>query len=98
MNPYAKLASTEGKAEAAALCGRLTAWHDAMVAHERRLRAGGRIDACGDECPHAEAPALWSEAVAAFGERADELAFLRSRAFHGGARRVPRAVEASAGS
>jgi hypothetical protein len=51
-----------------------------MVAHERRLRAGSASDRCDDECPHAEARALWSEAAAAFGPRAGELTFLRSRA------------------
>jgi hypothetical protein len=53
-----------------------------MVAHERRLRAGTTSDACDDECPHAEARALWSEAAAMFGARAEELTFLRSRAHH----------------
>ena len=51
-----------------------------MVAHERRLRTGRTSDVCGDECPHAEAPTLWSEAIAMFGPRARELTFLRSRA------------------
>ena len=37
MSPYVVLGSSVGTAEAAALCVRLTAWHDAMVAHERRL-------------------------------------------------------------
>jgi hypothetical protein len=54
-------------------------WHDAMVSHERRLRAGRAGDACGEDCPHGEAPALWAEAVTTFGDRADELSFLRSR-------------------
>jgi hypothetical protein len=80
MSPYAILGSSVGTAEAAALCVRLTAWHDAMVAHERRLRSGRTADACDDECPHAEAPALWSAAVTTFGDRARELEFLRSRA------------------
>jgi hypothetical protein len=66
--------------EAASLSGRLAAWHDAMVAHERRLRFGTTRDACDDECPHAEARMLWTEAVEMFGPRADELTFLRSRA------------------
>lgn len=80
MNPYAALGSGIGSDEAAALGARLSAWHDDMVAHERRLRTGTTSDACDDECPHAEARALWAEAVAAFGSRAHELAFLRSRA------------------
>ena len=80
MNPYVMLGSGLGTNEAAALSARLSAWHDAMVAHERRLRTGRTDDRCDDECPHAEARALWSEAVATFGPRAQELAFLRSRA------------------
>jgi hypothetical protein len=66
---------------AAALLGaRLAAWHDAMVAHERRQRTRGIDLGCSDECPHAEAPALWREAVETFGARADDLIFLRARA------------------
>jgi hypothetical protein len=80
MSPYAILGSSVGTAEAASLCVRLTAWHDAMVAHERRLRTGGTSDMCDDECPHVEARALWTEAAATFGPRASELTFLRSRA------------------
>ena len=80
MNPYTILSSGLGTQEATALSARLSAWHDAMVAHERRLRAGTTSDACDDECPHAEARVLWSEAVAAFGARAQQLTFLRSRA------------------
>ena len=80
MNPYAILSSRLGTNEAKDLSTRLSAWHDAMVAHERRLRAGTTSDACDEECPHAEARALWSEAVARFGARAHEPTFLRSRA------------------
>jgi hypothetical protein len=80
MNPYTMLSSGLGTDEAAALSVRLSAWHDAMVAHERRLRAGAAGDRCDDECPHAEARLLWSDAEAAFGPRAHELTFLRSRA------------------
>ena len=86
MNPYLMLGSGLGTNEATSLSARLSAWHDAMVAHERRLRAGRTHDLCDDECPHAEARALWSEAVATFGARAHELTFLRSRA-HESARR-----------
>jgi hypothetical protein len=50
-----------------------------MVAHERKIRAG-REEVCDDECPHAEARALWVEALEIFGDRALELTFLRSRA------------------
>ena len=61
------------------LGARLAAWHDATVAHERRLRFG-TSDRCDEDCPHAEARSLWSEAVAVLGPRAHELTFLRSRA------------------
>jgi hypothetical protein len=80
MNPYTILSSGPATREAAALSTRLSVWHDAMVAHERRLRAGTTSDACDEECPHAEARALWSEVVETFGARAQQLTFLRSRA------------------
>jgi hypothetical protein len=80
MSPYAFLSSSVGTTEAAALSVRLAAWHDAMVTHERRLRTGQTTDACDDECPHAEARTLWTEALATLGPRASELTFLRSRA------------------
>ena len=80
MSPYAILGSRVGTAEAASLCERLTAWHDAMVVHERRIRTGRTIDACDDECPHVEARALWAEALATLGSVAGALGFLRSRA------------------
>ena len=80
MNPYTILSSGPATREATALSARLSAWHDAMVAHERRLRAGTTSDACDEECPHAEARALWSEVVETFGARAQQLTFLRTRA------------------
>ena len=80
MNPYANLASGTDTSTSPALAARLTAWHDAMVTHERRLRAARTGDVCDDECPHVEARILWAEALAVFGERAYELPFLRSRA------------------
>jgi hypothetical protein len=80
MKPYAMLASGNGASTSSALAARLATWHDAMVAHERRLRTGRTGDVCDDECPHVEARTLWAEALAAFGERAHELSFLRSRA------------------
>ena len=80
MNHYTRLSSGVGTEEAMALNGRLTAWHDAMVAHERRLRAGVSTESCDDDCPHAEAPALWFDAVSIFGSDAEELTFLSSRA------------------
>ena len=79
MNLYATLGSSIGTNEALSLSARLSAWHDDMVAHERRIGLGRSADVCHDECPHAEATALWSEVVALFGARADELVFLRSR-------------------
>ena len=80
MNPYIMLGSSNATSAAIALSARLAAWHDAMVAHERRLRSSRAGDTCDDECPHAEASSLWAEAMATFGTRAHELEFLRSRA------------------
>jgi|SoiMetStandDraft_5_1073268.scaffolds.fasta_scaffold44108_2 hypothetical protein len=80
MNPYTILSSGLGAQEATDLSARLSAWHDAMVAHERRLRAETTSDSCDDECAHADARTLWAEAVATFGARAQQLTFLRSRA------------------
>lgn len=80
MTPYGIVTSGNGIAEAASLRARLMAWHDAMVSHERRLRSAQTNDACGDECPHVEARALWAEVSAMLGPRASELTFLRSRA------------------
>ena len=80
MNPYVMLGSGIGTSEASSLSSRLAAWHDAMVAHERRLRTGRTADMCDEECPHVEARTLWAEALATFGARAGELTFLRSRA------------------
>ena len=80
MNPYLMLGSGIGTSEALSLSARLAAWHDAMVAHERRLRSGRTAATCDDECPHVEARTLWAEALATFGPRAGELTFLRSRA------------------
>ena len=80
MNPYAIVGSGTGTAETASLQTRLVAWHDAMVAHERRLRSGHTTDVCDEECPHVEARTLWAEVSAMLGARANELTFLRSRA------------------
>jgi hypothetical protein len=80
MNPYAIASLGTDAADAASLRARLVAWHDAMVAHERRLRADPGANGCHDECPHVEANALWEEASAMLGPRATELTFLRSRA------------------
>jgi hypothetical protein len=86
MNPYLVLGSTIGTIEAASLCARLEKWHDAMVAHERRLATDPKAAVtCGDDCPHAEARALWREVGGVFGARSSELTFLRSRALGVGA-------------
>lgn len=80
MNPYAMLGSSTDTTDATSLSARATAWHDAMVAHERKLRTGNLAEVCDDECPHAEARLLWAEAVAAVGPRAQQLTFLRTQA------------------
>ena len=80
MNHYSILGSATSTPEAAALSARLSAWHDAMVMHERRLGLGSPGAQCHDECPHAEAGDLWAEALLVFGARAEGLTFLRSRA------------------
>lgn len=82
VNPYAIVGSSNGPAEAASLQARLTAWHDAMVAHERRLRSGHTTEVCDEDCPHVEARTLWAEVSAMLGSRAGELTFLRSRALN----------------
>jgi hypothetical protein len=79
MNLYSMVGSGNGTPEASALSARLATWHDAMVAHERKIRAG-REEVCDEECPHAEARTLWVEAREVFGDRAQQLTFLRSRA------------------
>jgi hypothetical protein len=78
------IGSAIGTSDASALSTRLAEWHDAMVAHERRLKTTASPDRCDDECPHAEAATLWAAAVATYGARAGELHFLRSRGAHGG--------------
>ena len=80
MNVYTMVGSGIGSREAAALSLRLAAWHDAMVTHERKIRAGRPEEVCDEECAHAEARALWVEAVETFGDRAQELTFLHKRA------------------
>jgi hypothetical protein len=49
MNPYAVIGAGVGTTEAVSLGVRLTAWHDAMVAHERLLRSTFSTDECHDE-------------------------------------------------
>ena len=88
MNPYVLLGSRVGTPGATSLAERLAAWHDSMVAHERRLRLARTGDLCDDECPHVEARNLWAEALTTLGERATELRFLRSRAMTPAARKA----------
>jgi hypothetical protein len=83
MNLYTMVGSGQATPEAAALGARLSSWHDAMVAHERKIRFGGD-EPCDEECPHADARALWTEAIEILGDRAHELTFLRSRALGAG--------------
>lgn len=80
MSPYAIAGLGNDTADAASLRARLVAWHDAMVAHERRQRADPAAARCSEECPHVEAAELWTEASALLGPRASELTFLRTRA------------------
>ena len=75
MNIYLMLGSRMGTPDAQELAARLSAWHDAMVAHERQ-----RDRTCDDECPHANAGVLWDQATQTFGERARDLVFLKLRA------------------
>jgi hypothetical protein len=88
MKLYTSIGFQVGSPEATTLADRLAVWHDAMVAHERRLRAGVPPAECHEDCPHEEARVLWREAVATFAERANELPFLRSRATNDERRRT----------
>jgi hypothetical protein len=76
VNLYRRIGYAHGSPEALELAERLSSWHDAMVAHERRMPESR----CDDECPHADAGALWREATQVFGATASELRFLASRA------------------
>jgi hypothetical protein len=94
MNVYKSIGFTVGTHEAHALAARLSAWHDAMVAHQRPADTA-RATRCDDDCPHAEAASLWREAVELFGHNAEQMVFLRR---HGSpARRVPSYTSNSAG-
>lgn len=93
MNIYRMIGSNLGTHEAAELAERLSAWHDAMVAHERKpLWARG----CGDECPHVDARVLWEEAAGTFGDRAGELQFLQSHGLRTSTAAAPAHQEAGA--
>ena len=76
MNVYKSIGHAVGTPEALALAARLSAWHDAMVAHQRPADTG-RVTRCDDDCPHAEARSLWREAVDLFGGYAEQMGFLR---------------------
>jgi hypothetical protein len=76
MNVYKSLGHGVGSPEALALAARLSAWHDAMVAHQRPADTS-RVTRCDAECPHADATSLWHEAVDIFGDEAEQLEFLR---------------------
>ena len=78
MNLYSALSAFVGSADAATLAVRLSDWHDAMVAHERRLKVT-KENGCDDDCPHVTARELWLEALAIFGDRARELVYLRKK-------------------
>ena len=81
MNVYKSVGYTVGTPEALALSERLSAWHDSMVAHQRPPDSS-RVTLCDDDCPHAEARALWRDAVETFGDTAQKLVFLRRHGFH----------------
>jgi hypothetical protein len=98
MNVYMMVGSGVGTAEATELSARLATWHDVMVAHERKIRAGRADVACDEECPHADARTLWIEAREIFGDRVQELTFLRSRATGASARSEERPVASDAHS
>ena len=76
MNVYRSIGYAVGTPEALALAERLSAWHDAMVAHQRPADTA-RVARCDDECPHAEARLLWLEAMEVFGEHTQQFGFLR---------------------
>ena len=86
MNVYKSIGYAVATPDAFALAARLSAWHDAMVAHQRPADTV-RITRCDDDCPHAEARSLWREAIDVFGGYAERMGFLRR---HGAAaHRVP---------
>lgn len=82
MNVYRSIGYVVGTPEALALAARLSAWHDAMVAHQRPADTA-RVARCDEDCPHAEARLLWHEALEVFGEHTKQFRFLRR---HGVAR------------
>jgi hypothetical protein len=80
LDVYRRVAHRVGSNESLALAQELSAWHDAMVSHQRTLtRLGLSADACGqlDECAHGLARELWRQAREVLGEHANDLTFLR---------------------
>ena len=77
MHTYWHLGDQVGTNEARELAKQLVAWHDAMVRHLRVVNRRSGV-ACSEDCPHERAALLWSTAQAVFGERSDDLTFLRS--------------------
>jgi hypothetical protein len=77
MNTYRILGDNVGTTEARVLAEQLVAWHDSMVKHLRVVGPRRGPD-CADDCPHDEAAVLWSAARTTFGDRAEDLRFLRS--------------------
>ena len=75
MNVYRSLANRVGTPAALDLGDRLSDWHDAMVVHARRFGSSAGPD-CDDDCPHAEAGALWLAAIEVLGDLALDLKFL----------------------
>jgi hypothetical protein len=79
VNMYRILGDLAATTEARDLAEQLVAWHDSMVKHLRVIDRRGT--ACGDDCPHVQAQALWAEASEVFGRDAGRLVFLQA---HGG--------------
>jgi hypothetical protein len=80
LDVYRRVAHRVGGNESLALAQELSAWHDAMVSHQRTLaRLGLPADACTqlDECAHGLARELWRQAREILGEHANDLTFLR---------------------
>lgn len=75
-NPYFSIAASVGVPGTEPLLHRLAEWHDAMVAHERAKA----YESCDEDCAHAEAERLWTEAAQKFGRGAHQFVFLKSRA------------------
>jgi len=96
MNIYRRLGDEVATSEARELAEQLMAWHDAMVKHLRvlSLRQDGR---CDEDCPHQDAASLWAAAEGMFGERARELAFLRTHGHGRGLQAERMAVQARGG-